>query len=169
MRLESIDEEFMLFARSLTKKQRAELDAVVNFLQHEGINHFQEADFSFNAEEPIDIRYRDMCFQVVHSDFGFQEQLGKSASNSDKPFVEGPSRERHQLWNDLIMEPLRRKAHYGLSAKGIILLLSSHLSATLVERDIQISKKLGFDRELSKLGFDSIYFVSPRETLKIYP
>ncbi len=169
MNLTTVSSEFLAWAKAQSKKRRGELDAVINFLQHEGAKDLAPSDFKLDAEEPVDIQFQYRKFQVVFADFSFQESLGKATSTGGPGFVDGPTRTKSDLWRALIIDPLKKKSHYGKAAKGIILLISTHLSVSLVEKYIALAKHLGSDRELAKLGFDAIYLVSMNETLKVFP
>lgn len=168
MNLQNVSSEFLSWAQSCSKKERAELDAVINFLQYEGVNDLCPSDFVMNPSEPIDIQYKTQSFQVVHADFNFQKSMGMATSTNHSAFVNGPSRTKSEIWNALIIDPLRKKSHYGTAAKGITLLISSHLSTSLVEKEVVLNRLIA-KRELARLGFDAIYLVAPAENLRVFP
>lgn len=156
------------------RKKGDEVAAVLGFLNNnEIIFELNQKNFEIFPEEPADIWVKDINkkFQVVCSNFALFEGLGKAKPDiyGIKRYEESGSRE--DVFHRFVLEPLRKKDKYGMSAKGIILLIRPPFDPPTpwIEEDIGKMKTFKQPYNLASLGFDEIYLVLKTKNIRIYP
>lgn len=149
-----------------------EIYTVKRFLENAGIKfQFTQQNFILSPEEPVDVFVKDINkkFQVVVADFQHYEILGKTKAINGVKFIELPARKIEDVIREYIIKPIKKKSKYRKAAKGVILLLNSPFDPPWVEKQLEIQRKLGFNRILKKIGFDEIHIVCPKKNIKVYP
>lgn len=141
-------------------KRLIEKIALVSFVENSGVS-FEEGFFEWGPEEPADVTYRGVGYQVVSSDFEFQANMGQNNFSSS-------SRGPEELFNDLVLEPINKKRKYGGAARGLTLLVNARRRFSAPGHIIasQLNKRSDTDFDI---GFDEIYLVSLHLNIKIYP
>lgn len=161
------------FVNHWPKEKQDEVYAVKWFLDNQQTSfELSPPNIDHSPAEPADIWVKDinLKFQVVVSDFELYERLGKSQPDADGiKMVPMPSRNKSDVFREFVIKPLQKKSKYGASAKGIILLIKTPFDPPWIERDIELQRALGYQKELNKLGFDSIYLVFSNKNVLIFP
>lgn len=152
-------------------KKLGEIESVKSYLLNEGILAFDERKVNTSPDEPVDVEYDQMKYQIVSADFEFRKLMGTTPKDENGvKFIEGRVRGPNEIWNDFVIAPLKKKGKYGKSANGIILLISCHIEPPWVEKQIKLAKTMESNMlELKKLLFEEIYLVFPKRNLKLFP
>lgn len=151
-------------------KKIIEIETVKRFISNNQIN-FDESKLNVKPTEPSDVDYNEVSYQVVSADFEFRKLMGITPKDiNGVKVIPGRVRNPNDIWNDFVIDPLRKKGKYGKSARGTTLLINSHSEPPWLEKQINLAKSLDSNmKELQRLCFDEIYMVCPRKNLRIYP
>jgi|GEM_PF-3632098 len=137
-------------------KKLGEIETLIKFIKNKkGV--FNESNLNANPNEPADISYAGIGYQIVNSDFEFQKTI-----NIDKHHES--NRRPDDVFRDFILDPVNKKRKYGDSAKGLVLLIDSKTNPP----QFFITQELVKTKENFDIGFEEIYFVCSNYTQLIF-
>ena len=172
----------------LNNKKFQEIECVKKFLRNRGIQ-FQDSEIKSNLKEDdvVDVYFKNEKFQIVNTPFELYTVEGqvikgkcvntgkikggiKTIQGIKTPWIEFEYK-KEKVFQKFIVEPIKKKAKYGESAKGAILLLNcwTHEPPWLAEQ-LKLAKKLSTNVDfLKKTGFKEIYLVCWDKNIQIFP
>ena len=172
----------------LNNKKFQEVECIKKFLRNGDIQ-FQDNEIKPNLKEDdvVDVYFKNEKFQVVNTPFELYAVEGqvmkgkrvntgkiegdiKSIQGIETPWIEFGYK-KEEVFQKFIIEPIKKKAKYGESAKGIILLLNcwTHEPPWVAEQ-LKLAKKLSTNVDfLKNTGFKEIYLVCSDKNIQIFP
>lgn len=139
-------------------KKTGEKKVVAKYLVNSGLD-INDDLFDLHPEEPADICYDRVGYQVVNSDFDFQKNI-----NVYK--ISNTGRNPAEVFNDFVLRPIVKKSKYAQSANGYTLLIDTKLAAP---KRFIYNQLASTDNNQFNVGFKEIYLVFSDENIKIYP
>lgn len=164
--------EIEYIANHWPRDKQDEVYTVKRFLDNSKIIfELSPKNIDHEAGEPIDLFVKDINrkFQVVVGDFFHYQTMGETMPDERGVKMIAVTRSKADVIREVVVKPLLKKSKYGQSAKGITLLIKPPFDEPWVEKEMEIQRTLGFNKELSKFGFDEIYIVYSDRNILVYP
>ena len=144
-----------------TLKKSGEQDTAQRFIENQNLV-FQRQLIDLDTEEPADIIYNGIKYQIVTANFGAEKAL-----NIDKQHKEYSPNSDDRI-KRFIDDPIQHKNRYGHSAQGHILLIDYRMGDPPINiNDICQYKKN--NNTNWNIGFDKIFFVTQKKNVQIHP
>lgn len=145
--------------RIIDKHFLEEIEAVEKFLKNQN-KSFNKELIDKNTEEPTDISYSNVKYQIVSADFKFKKSINKEKRHSS-------NRNPEKVFNDFVLEPLQKKNKYDKdSIKDIILIINAITDPPkeFINKELQKRQPSFFQN----FGFKNIYLVTRCQNIKIF-